>query len=100
MVAISYKPCYNIKALNYYDICHGGRRWSMKKGIHPEYVETKVTCACGNTFTVRSNKEELHLETCNKCHPLYTGEQGNKKRTGRVEEFNRKYGFNTETEEK
>ena len=28
----------------------------MKKGIHPEYKETKVTCACGNTFTVNSNK--------------------------------------------
>lgn len=68
----------------------------MKKGIHPEYVETKVTCACGNTFTVRSNKEELHLETCDKCHPFYTGEQGAVKRTGRVEQFNRKYGFTTE----
>ncbi|MFR1366735.1 50S ribosomal protein L31, partial [Lentihominibacter sp.] len=21
----------------------------MKKGIHPEYKECKVTCACGNT---------------------------------------------------
>ena len=42
----------------------------MKKGIHPNYVDTKVTCACGNTFTVKSNIEELHLETCNKCHPF------------------------------
>lgn len=65
----------------------------MKKGIHPNYVETKVTCACGNTFTVRSNKEELHLEACNKCHPFYTGEQGAVARTGRVEKFNKKYGF-------
>ena len=48
---------------------------------------------CGNTFTVRSNKAELHLETCNKCHPFYTGEQGSATRTGRVEKFNRKYGF-------
>lgn len=72
----------------------------MKKGIHPNYVDTKVTCACGNTFTVKSNKEELHLETCDKCHPFYTGEQGSVKRTGRVEKFNRKYGFNTENKEK
>lgn len=72
----------------------------MKKGIHPEYVETKVTCACGNTFTVRSNKKELHLETCDKCHPFYNGEQSNIKRTGRVEQFNRKYGFDTEATEK
>ena len=46
----------------------------MKKDIHPKYVETKVTCACGNTFTVKSNKEELHLEVCNKCHPFFTGQ--------------------------
>lgn len=74
----------------------------MKKGIHPNYVDTKVTCACGNTFTVKSNKEELHLETCNKCHPFCTGEQGAVKRTGRVEKFNRKYGFdqNSEKEDK
>ena len=34
----------------------------MKKNIHPEYMDTKVTCACGNTFTVRSNKPELEVE--------------------------------------
>ena len=66
----------------------------MKKGIHPEYVETKVICACGNTFTVKSNKEELHVETCDKCHPFYTGTKDNSKsRAGRVDKFNRKYGF-------
>ena len=26
----------------------------MKKNIHPEYIETQVTCTCGNTFTTRS----------------------------------------------
>lgn len=65
----------------------------MKKGIHPEYMDTKVICACGNTFTVRSNKSELHLETCDKCHSFYTGTQTVSK-TGRVEMFNRKYGLN------
>ena len=40
----------------------------MKKGIHPAYKDMKVTCACGNTFTVQSTKDELHVETCNKCH--------------------------------
>ena len=43
----------------------------MKKNIHPNYVDTKVTCACGNSFTVKSNKEELHLEVCNECHPFF-----------------------------
>lgn len=72
----------------------------MKKGIHPNYVDTKVTCACGNTFTVKSNKEELHLETCDKCHPFYTGVQSGVSRKGRVEMFNRKYGFTNSKEEK
>ena len=71
----------------------------MKKGIHPEYQDTKVTCACGNTFTVKSNKEELHLEVCNECHPFFKdGKEGvsTNSRAGRVEKFNRKYGFTTE----
>lgn len=68
----------------------------MKKGIHPTYQTTKVTCACGNTFEVQSNKAELHLEVCDKCHPHYTGVQGKAAKTGRVEKFNRKYGFNKE----
>jgi len=66
----------------------------MKKGIHPNYVETNVTCACGNKFTVRSTKEELHLEVCDKCHPFFTGKQGTTVKTGNVEKFNRKYGLN------
>ena len=75
-----------------------GGELGMKKSIHPEYQETKVTCACGNTFTVNSNKEELHLEVCNECHPFYKGgkDSGMVSKTGRVEKFNRKYGFNQE----
>lgn len=68
----------------------------MKKGIHPKYVKTNVVCACGNTFNVDSNKEELHLEVCDKCHPFFTGVQGSSVKTGRVEKFNSKYGFNKE----
>ena len=26
----------------------------VKKDIHPDYVETTVTCTCGNTFQTRS----------------------------------------------
>ncbi len=68
----------------------------MKKNIHPNYVETKVTCACGNAFTVKSNKPELHVEVCDQCHPFFTGKQGTATKTGRVEKFNRKYGINSE----
>ena len=63
----------------------------MKK--HPEYMETKVTCACGNTFTVMSNKPELHLEVCDKCHPFYTGNQTSVSKAGNVEKFRQKYGL-------
>lgn len=68
----------------------------MKKDIHPEFVKSVVTCACGNTFEVKSVKPELHVEVCSNCHPFYTGEQGQTSRTGRVDKFNRKYGFNKE----
>ncbi len=63
----------------------------MKQGIHPEYVETKVTCSCGNVFTTRSVKPELHVELCNHCHPFYTGKQKLVDTGGRVERFQRKY---------
>ncbi|MGH2788211.1 MAG: 50S ribosomal protein L31 [Actinomycetota bacterium] len=63
----------------------------MKQGIHPDYVETIVTCSCGNTFTTRSVKSELHVELCNKCHPFYTGKQKLVDTGGRVERFQRKY---------
>ena len=63
----------------------------MKK--NQTYMETKVTCSCGNEFTVMSNKEQLHIEVCDKCHPFYTGQQGSASKKGQVEKFNRKYGF-------
>ena len=49
----------------------------MKKDIHPEYVETQVTCTCGNSFTTRSTATSgvLHADVCSNCHPFYTGKQ-------------------------
>ena len=64
----------------------------MKAGVHPEYHEVEVRCACGNTFKTRSTKTELRLEICNACHPFYTGKQKLVDSEGRVERFNRKYG--------
>jgi large subunit ribosomal protein L31 len=63
----------------------------MKQGIHPDYVETQVTCSCGNTFVTRSVKSELHVELCNQCHPFYTGKQKLVDTGGRVERFQKKY---------
>ena len=70
----------------------------MKKGIHPEYIESTVKCACGNTFVVKSNKPDITLETCSNCHPFYTGSQSSTNAKGRVEKFNRKYGINKKAE--
>lgn len=69
----------------------------MKKGIHPEYKECKVVCACGETFTTMSTKDEIDVEVCSKCHPFYTGKQNRASKTGRVDKFNKKYGFDEKT---
>lgn len=63
----------------------------MKQGIHPEYVECKVICSCGETFVTRSTKPEIKVEVCSACHPFYTGKQKVVDSTGRVERFNKKY---------
>ena len=63
-----------------------------KADIHPNYTEAKVVCSCGNTFTTRSTKNELHAELCNECHPFYTGKQKLVDTGGRVERFQRRYG--------
>ncbi|MDK2897542.1 MAG: large subunit ribosomal protein [Candidatus Atribacteria bacterium] len=65
----------------------------MRKGIHPEYRETKVICACGNTFVTRSTKfPEIKVEICSQCHPFFTGQQKLVDSAGRVEKFRSKYG--------
>ena len=64
----------------------------MRKDIHPEYVEAKVVCSCGNTFTTRSTKPELHVELCSACHPFYTGKQKFVDTGGRVQRFADKFG--------
>jgi large subunit ribosomal protein L31 len=65
----------------------------MKAGIHPDYNEVSVTCACGNSFKTRSTigQEQLHVEVCAQCHPFYTGKQKIVDTEGRVEKFRQKY---------
>jgi large subunit ribosomal protein L31 len=67
----------------------------MKPGIHPMYGEATVHCSCGNTFTTRSTKPDLHVELCNECHPFFTGKQKLVDSGGRVERFQRRYGRRT-----
>ncbi len=63
----------------------------MKQGIHPEYHEVLVTCACGETFRTRSTRTDLRLEICSKCHPFFTGKQKLIDSAGRVERFQKRY---------
>ena len=62
----------------------------MKKDIHPKYEESTVHCSCGNTFTTRSTKPDLHVELCSQCHPFYTGKQKLVDSGGRVERFKKR----------
>ncbi|HEX3330454.1 MAG TPA: 50S ribosomal protein L31 [Gaiellales bacterium] len=62
----------------------------MKADIHPDYVVSHVTCSCGNEFTTRATKPELHVEICSACHPFYTGKQKLVDTGGRVERFRRR----------
>jgi large subunit ribosomal protein L31 len=68
----------------------------MKAGIHPEYVEATVTCACGNTFTIGSTRPILKVDVCSKCHPFYTGQQRILDTAGRVERFRKRFNLNEE----
>ncbi len=63
----------------------------MKKGIHPEYSETTITCVCGNVIETRSTKKDIKVEICSQCHPLMTGKQKIVDTEGRVERFRKKY---------
>ena len=65
----------------------------MKANIHPEMKEVTVTCACGASFKTMSTKDHIEVEVCSECHPFYTGKQSRASRAGRVEKFNKKYGF-------
>ena len=65
----------------------------MKEGIHPKYEEAVITCACGNTFTTRSTKKEIHVEVCSACHSFYTGKEKASSLKGQIDKFNKKFGL-------
>lgn len=63
----------------------------MKASIHPQFNEkAKVVCACGNTFTIGSTLDVIHIELCNKCHPFYTGEQKFVDSASMIQKFQKK----------
>ena len=66
----------------------------MKQGIHPQYEEATIICACGEKVVTRSTKGgEIRVEICSKCHPFYTGKQKLVDTGGRVDRFKKRYGM-------
>ena len=65
----------------------------MKQGIHPNYKETTITCACGEVIHTRSTKENIRVEICSKCHPFFTGRQKLVDSGGRVDRFIKRFGM-------
>jgi large subunit ribosomal protein L31 len=71
------------------------RETIVKEGIHPQYQEVTVHCACGASWKTRSTRKDLHLEICSQCHPFFTGRQKLIDTEGRVDRFTKKYGAQT-----
>ncbi len=65
----------------------------MKEGIHPNYNQTTITCACGNVLEVGSTKKDLKVDVCSKCHPYWTGNLRQETVGGRADKFKKKYGL-------
>ena len=63
----------------------------MKDGIHPEYKETTITCACGEVIHTRSTKSNIRVDICSKCHPFFTGKQRLVDSAGMVDRFEKKF---------
>ena len=62
----------------------------MKQGIHPDYKNTTITCACGAVYNTKSVKENLKVDICSKCHPFFTGKQKFVDAGGRVDKFKKR----------
>ncbi len=65
----------------------------MKAGIHPQYEETTITCACGEVIKTRSTKSDIKVEICSKCHPFFTGRQKLVDTGGRVDRFKKRFNI-------
>ena len=66
----------------------------MKAEIHPEYIETTISCACGAIYHTRSTERNLRVEICSACHPFFTGEKKFVDAAGRIEKFEKRYKKN------
>jgi large subunit ribosomal protein L31 len=69
---------------------------NMKQAIHPNFVDSTVICACGNSFKTMSTKPVLKVDVCSKCHPFFTGQQRILDSAGRVERFRKRFNLSDE----
>ena len=65
----------------------------MKEGIHPNYQQTEIRCACGEVIKTGSTKENIRVDICSKCHPFFTGKQKLVDTGGRVDRFNKRFNI-------
>ena len=63
----------------------------MKPGIHPDYKEAVISCACGASYATMSTRGTFSVDVCSACHPFFTGKQRMMDTAGRVERFRKKY---------
>lgn len=66
---------------------------TMKQGIHPEYNQTNIKCACGEVIETGSTKQDISVEVCSKCHPFFTGKQKLVDTGGRVDRFKKRFNL-------
>lgn len=64
----------------------------MRQGIHPNYQESTIICACGEVIHTRSTKPSIRVEICSKCHPFFSGKQKFVDSAGRVDKYMKRYG--------
>ncbi len=66
----------------------------MKEGLHPNYEETTITCACGNIMKTNSTKSDMKVDICSKCHPYWTGNLKRETTGGRADKFKKNTVYN------
>lgn len=66
---------------------------TVKQGIHPNYEQTTIRCACGEVIETGSTKKDIRVEVCSKCHPFFTGRQKLNDAGGRVDRFKKRFGM-------
>ncbi len=65
----------------------------MKEGLHPNYQETEIKCACGATYKTCSTKADMRVDICSSCHPFFTGKQKLVDTGGRVDRFKKRFNL-------